>query len=230
MQLQPIDFGPYATNLGTKKRDKLNCTGGQGFYTGGKNDTLTNASFTSDEPNAPGGYTTYPSVMSGGKGNDIYKFPTDGWSFVADGGGGKDTVQFRSNSPFNPDIWYEDVVVSTVLINDRDVLISTTSLTDGGRANGIIFADPFGKHNKGNKIENVKFGKKNYSFKKFFKKMEKSANSKKEWGDNFTFNESSYEELGQTGALNLSGFENDMSQLETGAYLDIAPFNNSLAI
>ena len=63
--VQAIDFGPYLTNLGTKKKDKLTCTGGEAFYASAKNDILTNASFTVDEPNAPGGYLTYPSVMSG---------------------------------------------------------------------------------------------------------------------------------------------------------------------
>lgn len=58
--MQPIDFGPYTTNLGTKRKDKLNCTGGQGFYTGEGKDILTNASFTADDPKAPGGYSTYP--------------------------------------------------------------------------------------------------------------------------------------------------------------------------
>ena len=225
--MQPIDFGPYTSNLGTKKKDKLNCTGGQGFYTGGGKDILTNASFTSDDPKAPGGYTTYPSVMSGGAGNDIYKFKSDGWAFIADGGGGKDTVLFGKDSALNPKSWYKDTLVSTVLINQRDVLISTTSLKDGGRANGIIFADAFGKYNKANKIERVKFGKTRYSFKKFFNKMKRSAASNKEWGDNYTYGTATFEELGKTGALNLSSFS-DPSQLESGAYLDIAIYNNSL--
>ena len=225
--MDPINFGPYTTNLGTKKKDKLNCTGGQGFYTGGGNDILTNASFTEDNPKAPGGYSTYPSVMSGGNGNDTYKFKTDGWAFLADGGGGKDTVSFGKDSALNPKFWYEDIVVNSVLINNRDVLISTTDLTNGGRANGIVFADAFGKYNKANKIEKVKFGKTNYSFKKFFNKLKKSAASNKEWGDNYTFSTATFEELDKTGALNLSAFS-DISQLESGAYLDIATYNNSL--
>ena len=227
--MQPIDFGPYTTNLGTKKKDKLNCAGGQGFYMGGGNDILTNASFTTDDPKAPGGYSTYPSVMSGGRGNDTYKFKSDGWAFIADGGGGKDTVLFNRNSAFNPKLWHEDIAVSTVLINNRDVLFLTTDLTDGGRANGIVFADPFGKYNKANKIEKVKFGKTNYSFKKFFNKLKKSANSSKVWGDNYTYDRATFEELGKEGALNLSSFS-DISQLESGAYLDIAIHNNSLVI
>ena len=226
--MQPIDFGPYTTQLGTKKKDKLNCAGGQGFYTGGGNDILTNASFTADDPKAPGGYSTYPSVMSGGKGNDTYKFKTDGWAFIADGGGGKDTVSFPKKSPFNPKLWYDDTIVSMVLINDRDVLLSTTSLTDGGRANGIIFADPFGQYNKANQIEKVKFGNKKYSFKRLYKSQIKSAESKK-WGDYYTFSTSTFQELSEAGALNLSAFD-DLSQLESGAYLDIAIHNNSLAI
>ena len=227
--VQAIDFGPYLTNLGTKKKDKLTCTGGEAFYASAKNDILTNASFTVDEPNAPGGYLTYPSVMSGGAGNDTYQFKSDGWAFIADGGGGKDTVSFPRTSPFHPDYWYDDVIVNTVLINDRDLLISTTSLTDGGRANGIILADPFGKYSKANKIEKVKFGKRSRSFKKFYKNLQKAAGSKKEWGDYYTFSTSTYEELAAAGALDLSAFD-DLSQLESGAYLDIAPYNNSLAI
>ena len=227
--MQPIDFGPYSTNLGTKKKDKLTCAGGQGFYTGGGNDILTNASFSADDPKAPGGYTTYPSVMSGGKGNDTYKFKTDGWAFIADGGGGKDTVSFGKDSALNPKFWHEDIVVNSVLINNRDVLISTTDLTNGGRANGIVFADAFGKYNNANKIEKVRFGKTNYSFKKFFIKLKKSAASNKEWGDNYTFSTATFEELGKTGALNLSAFS-DISQLESGAYLDVAAYNNSLIV
>ena len=227
--MQPINFGPYVTNLGTRKKDKLTCTGGEGFYAGAKNDILTNASFTVDEPNAPGGYLTYPSVMSGGAGNDSYRFKSDGWGFIADGGGGKDTVSFPKKSPFNPKLWYEDTIVNTVLINDRDVLLSTTSLTDGGRANGVIFADPFGQVDKANRIEKVKFGNKKYSFKKLYKNLKNASKSKKEWGDYFTFSTSTFQELAEAGALNLSGF-NDLSQLESGAYLDIAVYNNSLVV
>ena len=227
--MQPIDFGPYTTNLGRKKKDKLNCAGAQGFYTGGGNDILTNASFTADDPKAPGGYSTYPSVMSGGKGNDTYKFKTDGWAFIADGGGGKDTVSFGKNHAFNPKFWYPDIVINSALINNRDVLLSTTDLTNGGRPMGIIFADAFGKYNKANKIEKVRFGKTNYSFKKLFNKLKKSAASTKEWGDNYTFSTATFEELGKAGALNLSAFS-DISQLESGAYLDIATYNNSLIV
>ena len=227
--MHPIDFGPYISNLGTKKKDKLNCMGGEGFYAGGKNDILTNASFTIDDPLAPGGYATYPSVMSGGAGNDSYEFKDDGWGFIADGGGGKDTVSFPKKSPFNPKLWYDDTIVNMVLINDRDVLLSTTSLTDGGRANGIIFADPFGQVDKANQIEKVKFGNKKYSFKKLYKNLKKAAESKKEWGDYFTFSTSTFQELSESGALNLSAFD-DLSQLESGAYLDIAIYNNSLAV
>ena len=226
--MQPIDFGPYTTNLGTKTREVWNCPGGQGFYTGRGKDILTNASFTTDDPKAPGGYATYPSVMSGGKGNDRYEFKKDGWGFIADGGGGKDTVSFPKKSPFNPKLWYDDTIVSMVLVNDRDVLLSTTSLTDGGRANGIIFADPFGQYNKANQIENVKFGNKKYSFKRLYKSQIKSAKSKK-WGDYYTFSTSTFQELSETGALDLSAFD-DLSQLESGAYLDIAIHNNSLAV
>ena len=226
--MQPIDFGPYTTNLATKKKDKLNCTGGQGFYTGGGNDILTNASFTADDPTAPGGYTTYPSVMSGGRGNDAYKFKSDGWGFIADGGGGKDTVSFPKKSPFNPKLWYRDTIVNMVLINDRDVLLSTTSRTDGGRASGIIFADPFGQYNKANQIEKVGFGKTNYRFKKLYNKLKKTANNK-EGGDNYTFSTATFQELSEAGALNLSGFD-DLSQLESGAYLDLAVYNNGLVV
>ena len=176
-----------------------------------------------------GGYTTYPSVMSGGKGNDTYKFKTDGWAFIADGGGGKDTVSFGKDSALNPKLWHPDIVINSVLINNRDVLISTTDLTNGGRANGIVFADAFGKYNKANKIEKVRFGKTNYSLKTFFNKLKKSAASNKEWGGNYTFGTATFEELGKSGALNLSAFS-DISQLESGAYLDIATYNNSLIV
>jgi len=226
---QPIDFGPYTSNLGTKKKDKMTCSGGEGFYAGDKNDILTNASFTVSDASFPGGYATYPSVMSGGAGNDTYEFKTDGWAFIADGGGGKDTVSFSKKSPFNPKFWYDDIIVSTVLINNRDVLLSTTSLSDGGRANGIGFGDPFGKYNKANALEKVRFGKKTYSFKKFYKRLQKAAESKEEWGNNFTFDTLTYKEVGESGALDLSAFD-DLSQLESGAYLEIAPYNNSLAI
>ena len=226
--MQPIDFGPYTTNLATKKKDKLNCAGGQGFYTGGGNDILTNASFTADDPTAPGGYVTYPSVMSGGSGNDVYKFTSDGWGFIADGGGGKDTVSFPKKSPLNPKLWYDDTIVNMVLINDRDVLLSTTSLTDGGRATGIIFADAFGQYNKANQIEKVKFGNKKYSFKKLYKDHIKTAKSKK-WGDYYTFSSATFQELSEAGVLNLSGFD-DLSQLESGAYLDLAIYNNGLVV
>ena len=226
--MQPIDFGPYTTNLGTKKREVWNCPGGQGFYTGRGRDILTNASFTTDDPKAPGGYTTYPSVMSGGKGNDRYEFKSDGWAFLADGGGGKDTVSLTKKSPFNPKLWDNDTIVNMVLINNRDVLLSTTSLMDGGRANGIIFADPFGRYNKANRIEQVKFGNKKYKFKNLYQNQIKTAKSKK-WGDYYTFSTSTYQELSEAGALNLDAFD-DLSQLESGAYLDIAIHNNSLAI
>ena len=226
--MQPIDFGPYTTNLGTKKREVWNCQGGQGFYTGRGRDILTNASFTTDDPKAPGGYTTYPSVMSGGRGNDRYEFKSDGWAFLADGGGGKDTVSLPKKSPFNPKLWDNDTIVNMVLINDRDVLLSTTSLIDGGRANGIIFADPFGQYNKANRIEQVKFGNKKYKFKNLYQNQIKTAKSKK-WGDYYTFSTSTYQELSEAGALNLSAFD-DLSQLESGAYLDIAIHNNSLAV
>ena len=75
----------------------------------------------------------------------------------------------------------------------------------------------------------MKFGKTNYSFKKFFNKLKKSANSSQEWGDNYTYDPATFEELGKTGALNLSAFS-DISQLESGAYLDVAIYNNSLVV
>ena len=225
---QAIDFGPYSSNLGTRKKDKLNCKGGEGFYAGAKNDILTNASFTVDDTNSPGGYATYPSVMSGGGGNDKYRFKSDGWGFIADGGGGNDIVSFPKKSPFNPKLWYDGTMVNMVLINNRDVLLSTTSLKDGGRANGILFGDPFGQYNKANRIEQVKFGNKKYKFKNLYKNQIRTAKSEK-WGNYYTFSTSTFEELSDAGALNLSAF-NDFSQLESGAYLDIAVHNNSLAV
>ena len=96
-----------------------------------------------------------------------------------------------------------------VLMNDRDVLLSTTSLTDGGWANGIIFADPFDQHDKANQI------KKNLQQKR------------KNWGKFFIFSTSTFQELSETGALDLYDFV-DHSQLESNTYLDIATNNNRL--
>ena len=75
----------------------------------------------------------------------------------------------------------------------------------------------------------MRFEKTNYSFKTFFNKLKKSAASNKEWGENYTFDRATFEELGKSGALNLSAFS-DISQLESGAYLDIATYNNSLIV
>ena len=91
--------------------------------------------------------------MSGGASNDTYEFKTDSWAFIADSGGGKDTISFSRKSPFNPKFWYDDIIVSTVLINNLEVLLSATSLSGGGQANGIDFGDPFGKFNEANTLE-----------------------------------------------------------------------------
>ena len=71
-----------------------------------------------------------------------------------------------------------------VLMNDRDVLLSTTSLTDGGRANGIIFADPFGQHDKANQIEKIKFDTKNKAS-QALQKIKKICNKKERMGQVF---------------------------------------------
>ncbi len=235
--LPPMDFGPYKSQLGTKKKDKVSCEGGTGFYTGEKNDTLINASIRVDSPESAGGFAALPSVMSGGFGNDIYSFKDNdtSWGFIADGGGGKDTVSFPKKSPLNPSVKIPDGdgYVDTVLISDRDVLVTYTDLKneDGGRPIGIIFADPFGQQSQqSHKLEKVKFGKKEYSFKKFYRSLKKAAAASSDKDDaSHHFSEASFEELGNAGVLNLDSFD-DLSQLDSGAYLDIALFNNAQAI
>ena len=100
--LPPMDFGPYESKLGTSKKDKVICEGGTGFYTGGKNDTLINASIRVDTPEASGGFTTFPSVMSGGFGNDVYSFKDNdtSWGFIADGGGGSPNTKILVEGHF----------------------------------------------------------------------------------------------------------------------------------
>ena len=227
--MEGLQFGPYPTTLGTPKKDKAYVAEATGFYAGSGNDILTCGSLPIYDDEFPGGYLVNPVVMSGGAGNDTYKFETDlyEWGFIADAGGGKDIVSFSAGSPFNPKYYSELTRVDTVLINDRDLLVISTELDDGGRSNGVIFADPFGRLDKANTIEKVKFGGKKYKFNKFFKSLKKATKPKNDYSDLFSFSESTYSELGAAGILNLQGIE-DLTSLDDGSYIGIAAFNNSL--
>ena len=227
--MESFQFGPYPTFLGTPKKDKALVAGATGYYAGSGKDVLTSGSIPVFGEDFPGGYQVYPVVMSGGIGNDTYKFEANlyEWGFIADAGGGKDIVKFSKKSPFNPCCYDELIRVDTVLINERDVLVVSTDLEDGGRSNGVIFSDPFGKLDKGNKIEKVKFGKEEYKFKKFYKSLKKAPNSKNDYSDLFTFSKSTYSELGAAGVLNLQGID-DLTTLDDGSYIGIAAYNNSL--
>lgn len=227
--MDALQFGPWATQLGTPKNDKVLVEAGTGFYTGSGKDTITGGSLPIDVDGAPGGFLVTPVVMSGGAGNDTYQFKLDAyeWGFISDASGGKDRVSFKPSHPFNPGFYDPEIQIDTVLINERDVLVVSTSLIDGGRTNGVVFADPFGRLSKDNKIEKVSFGKKNYSFKKFYKSLTKAAKSKKEYGDLYSFSEASYSELGSAGILNLEGID-DIGSLDDGSYIGIASYNNAL--
>jgi len=227
--MEGFQFGPYPTFLGRPKRDRVEVAGGTGFYAGKGKDVLISRSYPVYGDDLPGGYSVYPVVMSGGRGNDTYKFEADlfEWGFIADAGGGKDTVKFSYGSPFNP-CCYDDLTrVDTVLINNRDVLVISTDLYDGGRSNGVIFSDPFGRLDKANKIEKVKFGNEKYKFKKFYKSLKKAAKPENYYSDLFSFSKSTYSELGAAGILNLQGID-DLTTLDDGSYLGIAAYNNSL--
>ena len=227
--MEGFQFGPYPTILGTPKKDKVEVAGATGFYAGSGKDVLTSGSLPVYGEDFPGGYLVDPVVMSGGRGNDTYKFKTNlyEWGFIADAGGGKDIVKFSKRSPFNPCCYDEVIRVDTVLLNKRDVLVISTDLLNGGRSNGVIFSDPFGKLDKSNKIEKVKFGKEEYKFKKFYKSLKKAPNSENIYSDLFSFSKSTYSELGAAGILNLQGID-DITTLDDGSYIDIAAYNNSL--
>lgn len=127
--------------MGTPKKDKVYVAEATGFHAGSGNDELTSGSFPVYGEDFPCGYLVNPVVMPGGAGKDTYKFETDmfEWGFTADAGGGKDIVKFSEGSPFNPCCYSELTRVDTVLINNRDVLVISTDLEDGGRSNGVIF-------------------------------------------------------------------------------------------
>ena len=228
-QKSSLQFGPYPTSLGSPKKDKTNVEAGTGFYAGDQKDILTCGSIRLDVDDAPGGYMVLPAVMSGGAGNDIYKFKADRyeWAFINDAGAGKDTIAFKKSHPFHPDYYDLGIQIDTVLINKRDVLMISTDLDDGGRSNGIVFSDPFGRLGESNKLEKVKFGKKSFSFKKFFNSMKKSSKSKQEYGELYNFSEATYSQLGSAGILDLQGID-DLSSLDNGSYIQIATHNNAL--
>ena len=224
-----MQFGPYPTFLGRPKKNKVTVEAGTGFYAGGGKDVLTCGSIRLDTEGAPGGFTVLPVVMSGGAGNDTYKFRTDQyeWAFINDAGGGKDTITFNKLHPFHPDYYDLGTRIDTIMINNRDVLMTSTDLENGGRTNGVIFSDPFGKLSKNNKLEKVKFGKKSFSFKKFYKSMKKSSQSNQEYGDLYNFSEATYSQLGSAGVLDIEVID-DLTSLDDGSYIGIASYNNSL--
>ena len=227
--MDPIPFGLYPSRLGTPEQDQEYVREATGFYAGGGDDVLISGSMPVDTADAPGGYLVNPVVMSGGIGRDTYLFESDlyEWAFISDAGGGRDTITFEASHPFNPAFYDDDIRIDAVLINKRDVLITSTSLVDGGRSNGLIFADPFGKLSKDNKLEKVQFGDESTSFRRFFKSIKKAAKAKDSYSDLYSYSKASYSQLGEAGVLNLSGFE-ETSGLDDGSYIDIATFNNSL--
>ena len=228
-QQESMQFGPYPTFLGRPKKDNVTVEAGTGFYAGSGKDVLTCGSIRMDTDGAPGGFTVMPVVMSGGAGNDTYKFKTDQyeWAFISDTGSGKDTIIFNKSHPFHPDYYDLGTRIDTILINNRDVLMISTDLKEGGRTNGAIYSDPFGKISKDNKLEKVKFGKKSFSFKKFFNSMKKASKSKQEYGQVYNYSEATYSQLGSAGVLNLEGID-DLTSLDDGSYIGIASYNNTL--
>ena len=225
--MEALDFGPYQSILGTPKKDTPRVEGATGFYAGAGKDILTNGSFQIESETAPGGFQTVASVLSGGSGNDKYDFLTDQeWGFVADAGGGKDTIQFSKSSVLNPKNEYVDSAISTILINDRDVMLATTNFETGARELGIVLSDPFGTLAPENKLEKIKFGKKKYPFKKFYKSLRNNA---KKLPDFYSFDTATFPELGDAGVLNLTDFP-DTNALESGDYIQIAVMNNSMVV
>ena len=227
--MEAFQFGPYPTTLGSPKKDREFVSEGTAFYAGSGKDILTSGSMPIFGDDFPGGFLVNPVVMSGGLGKDTYKFEADAfeWAFIADAGGGKDVITFQDTHPFNPEYYDETIQIDTVLINKRDVLVISTDLTDGGRTNGIIFSDPFGRLDKSNKLEKVKFGNNNYKFKKFYKSLVRASKSDEDYGQLYNFSKSTYSELGAAGVLNLQGID-DLSTLDDGSYIGIATFNNSI--
>ena len=224
--MEALDFGPYQSTLGTPKNDKQVVEGGFGFYAGAGKDVLTNGSYQIESESALGGISTIPSVLSGGLGNDTYDLLTDQeWGFIADAGDGKDTIRFLKSSDLNPKSKYVNSDISTILINDRDVMVTTTNLDTGVRDFGVIFSDPFGILAPENKLEKVKFGKKKYTFRKFVKSLAKKAES----SELHSYDAATFSDLGEAGLLNLTGFP-DTDVLDSGEYIQIALINNSLVV
>ena len=224
-----LQFGLYPSYPGTPKKDKELVSDGQGFWAGSGNDKMTAKSTRIEDDSFPGGFSTVPVILSGGLGDDIYKFKSKSeWSFISDAGGGDDLIRFKKKSVFNPNNPTSDSLINILLVNNRDVVLIENN-PDGGRPNGLAISDPFGRHPQfgdQNKIENVRFGDEIISFKKFYKKLKKLA-SKDSTKDNYVFQEATYTELDELGVLPLDGIE-DPSQLESGEYLGIGAYNNSL--
>ncbi|AII44371.1 hypothetical protein KR100_13545 [Synechococcus sp. KORDI-100] len=188
---------------------------------------LTNGSYQIESESASGGISTIPSVLSGGLGNDTYELLTDQeWGFIADAGGGKDTIRFLKSSYLNPKSKYLYTDISTILINDRDLMVTTRNFDNGVRDFGVIFSDPFGTLAPENRLEKVKFGKKKYPFKKFYKSLQKYAEELPEF---YYFDTATFSDLGDTGVLNLTGFP-DTNVLESGDYIQIALMNNAIVV
>ena len=59
--------------------------------------------------------------------------PEQEWGFVADAGSGNDITQFSKNNILNSKFKTSESAVSTILINDRDVMIATANLDTGAR-------------------------------------------------------------------------------------------------
>ena len=225
--MEALDFGPYKSTLGTPKKDKQFVEGGNGFYAGAGKDVLTNGSYQIESESASGGISTIPSVLSGGLGNDTYELLTDQeWGFIADAGGGKDTIRFLKSSVLNPKSKYLNADISTILINDRDLMVTTTNFDNGVRDFGVIFSDPFGTLAPENRLEKVKFGKKKYPFKKFYESLQKYAEELPEF---YSFDTATFSDLGDAGVLNLTGFP-DTNVLESGDYIQIALMNNAMVV
>ena len=223
--MEALDFGPYQSLLGTPKKDTPRVEGATGFYAGAGKDILTNGSFQIESETAPGGFQTVASVLSGGSGNDKYDFLTDQeWGFVADAGGGKDTIQFSKSSVLNPKNEYVDSAISTILINDRDVMLATTNFETGARELGIVLSDPFGTlAPPENKLENIKFGKK----KTRSRSSTGVCRTAKKLPDFYPFDTATFPDLGDAGVLNLTEFP-DTNVLKSGDYIQITVMNNSM--
>ena len=232
--MDPIDFGPFPSILGTIQADKATVSAGNGYYGGAANDVLTCGStptFGDDFPN--GGFVTNSVLMSGGQDNDKYKFDSSEyeWATIVDGGSGKDRVKFPVDHPFNPLSPDPETRIDVFYVNQRDVLIVSTDLNNGGRYCGVTFADPFGTLDPANKIERVLFGNKarsrgnKHSFGTFFSALKGNASSE-EYSELYGFTETTYSELAAAGVVNLEGV--DVSSLEDGSALQAILYNNSI--